>query len=63
MILFFKLADDGGIEPLSSFPLFYATALEELCGYVTLNTITVAQLAIALSNWAKTKQTGGGRKI
>ena len=28
-----ELADSGGIEPLSSFPLFYATGLEDLCGY------------------------------
>jgi len=29
----YSLADGGGIEPLSSFPLFYATSLEDLCGY------------------------------
>jgi hypothetical protein len=31
-----KMADGGGIEPLSSFPLFYATGLEDLCGDTTL---------------------------
>ena len=29
------MADDGGIEPLSSFPLFYAIGLEDLCGDIT----------------------------
>lgn len=29
------MADGGGIEPLSSFPLFYATGLEDLCGDTT----------------------------
>lgn len=29
------MADGGGIEPLSSFPLFYATDLEDLCGDTT----------------------------
>ena len=40
------LADGGGIEPLSSIPLFYATSLEDLCG----DTILRNSPTTALSN-------------
>lgn len=47
------MADGGGIEPLSSFPLFYATGLEDLCGDTTYYIeilIRVKLSSITLSN-------------
>lgn len=37
IVFFNNLADGGGIEPLSSFPLLYATGLEDLCGDTAQN--------------------------